>query len=215
MSRTVPVTRHDTQPRDSGEFLPVPIRYITLPVAPPAPGLSTPYGSRIAPPPTPARSQFWPVLCLAVPPLQAGFAAAMVWAAATWLDWLPGPILMLLVLALPSLAAAPVAGLFALGFAPSGPSWRERASSPALLGLALWIVVVPAWIVAADRIHGPADIVWGVVGGGLAGGFLAVVSMPGMLVGLALLARLVRPIVRRRQRQARARHWLIQGWKAP
>jgi len=208
--------KQDTrQPADSGEYLPVPLAPITLPMAPPAAGSSPPYGSTLALPNTELVSRWWQLLCLLVPPAQAGLAAGMVWLAIPLVRGLPGLVLFLMALALPAASVAPVAALCSLGFARNGPSWRWRTMGLVSQGLALWVVVVPAWLLAASNSSSADKVICSVFWGVLAGVFLAAASVPGAVFGVVCMGRMAEPIVQRQRRKAMARHWLTRAWRAP
>lgn len=214
--QTALLCKKDTrQPADSGEFLPVPLAPITLPMTAAAAGSSPLYGYRLVLPATERVSGWWRLLCLLILPAQTGLAATMVWLAMPVLRDLPGVVLFLLALALPAASVAPVAALFSLGFARFGSSWRWRTLDLVFQGLALWVVATPAYLVAIGSSPKADNLASNVLWGAAAGVFLALISVPGAVIGVVGMGRVAEPILQRQRRRAMTRYWLTHGWRAP
>lgn len=204
--------RDNRQPADSGEYQPVPIRYITLPQT------RRLWAAQIEPSAGKGPRQ-WMLLPPMVPVLQAIAAAAIVYAFMPLLGHLPGALLFLLALVLPSLSAAVPAAIVSLWFALLGGTWGRKSMPTMMAGVAVWAAIPPAFVLIAYGIHSspthnPSELVWTLLLGLLAGAFVAVASIPGASLAVKALDDAFEPLARRRQRKAVIREQLLAGWRA-
>lgn len=206
--------RDRRQPADSGEFQPVPIRYITL-----KPAYAPAWGLRVPGPAGPCAS-FWRRALALVFMLfaQAATIAAVILAISQrWVepaDWLIWPMM----LALPAASAAVASILLAWHFAGRMHQWRGYTVGVALRGLLLWCAIGQVLGLFLGWPNSmpldPLLALWNMFASLLAAVTWVVFSLPGLLVILALEPPLNRRFLNH-ARRARARYYLTRGWRAP
>jgi len=203
--------RDRRQPADSGEFQAVPIRFITL-----KPARGPAYGSR-APGSVPGRhgpvARFLAILVVAA--LQTGFALAGLGAAVVLSYAVPDGLGLLLLFALPALSTALTCAVVAPVLAWRHDRWKARGLLLVSKATGLWVLIVPvAYLFMARSIDLWPEYLLALVVFAMAGAFLFVLSLPGLLV-LIVFEGLFERIARLRRRRASARYYLSRGWRAP
>lgn len=203
--------RDQRQPADSGEYLPVPIRYITL-----KPAKGPAYGTRQPGAVAPRCARGRRILALlAVMLLQGALVVAIFFAAVVSLYAGPDWLAYLLMFATPALATALTCAIVGPILALRHDRWQARGLRLVGKAAGLWVLLIPVACLFMGRgIHAWQEVVLGLVVLAMAGVFLFVLSLPGLFV-LILLEGPIERIARYRRRRAAARYHLTCGWRAP
>lgn len=203
--------RDNRQPADSGEYQPVPIRYIPIkpaqrPSYPPA---------TVGPAKRPTHRFLRSASLLFVPLLQAGFAVAGVVAVVRSDVALPDWLMFSLWLALPALVTAMTCLLLAPLVALHRDKWRECTMLFVGNGTGLWGLIVPVIALYSTLRHGwGLEVLYALLASVMAGCFLFAAALPGLFV-LGLCKGPIERIARHRRRRTAANYYLTRGWRAP
>lgn len=203
--------RDRRQPADSGEFQAVPIRYITL-----KPAKGPAYGTRMPSPVPPRCGPIRRILALfAVMLLQGALVVANFFAAVVLLHVMPSWVAYPLMLATPALATALTCAVVGPVVALRHDRWQARGLLLVGKASGLWVLIVPVvYLFVARSIDLWLEFLLALVVFAMAGAFLFVLSLPGLLV-LIVFEGVFERIARNRRRRTSARYYLSRGWRAP
>lgn len=203
--------RDNRPPADSGEYLPVPIRYIML-----KPAKGPAYGTRqpgAAAPRCPRGRRIFALLAVML--MQGALVVAIFCAAVVSLYAVPNWLAYLLMFATPALATAVTCAVVGPVLALRHDRWQARALLLVGKAAGLWVLLVPVVCLFMGRgIHQWPEVVLGLIVCAMAGAFLFVLSLPGLFV-LILLEGPIERIARYRRRRNTAKYYIARGWRAP
>ncbi|MBX3475151.1 MAG: hypothetical protein KF754_12265 [Planctomycetes bacterium] len=201
--------RDTRRPADSGEYLPVPIRYINLPRAS---ALTQTWGTH-----TPASGLSGRLLhglaVLAVPASQAGIAAVLLAAA----GWIEPPVLLEvpLILVTPAVVNGLLTVAIATVMALRQDHWQVHTVRLVARGTGLWALILPCLALYSSTGQDLwPEAICALLVSTMAAAFLFAFSLPG-LFAVALFERPIETVARRRRRRTAARYYLMRGWSAP